>query len=117
MSLIRGNGMDKCVREKESLYNFKLENADKLQCQFYEKDSNVDSYFEMYEEEDYLLEYNFETLPQLREMLIKLWKNEEDMKGELKPILAAAMKNKPSRDEGLAIKRAEDGMQTFIYNF
>lgn len=109
--------MDKCAREKESLYNFKLENADNLYCQFYEKDSNVDSYFEMYGEEDYLMEYNFETLPQLREMLLKMWKNGEDMKGEIKPILVAAMKNKPSRAEGISAMRTESGMQSFIYNF
>lgn len=108
--------MDKCEREKEILYNFKLENAGNLHCQFYEKDQNADSYFELCEEEDYLAEYHFETLPQLREMLLKLWKNEEEMKSVMNPILAAAMKNKPLSDESI-IKRTEDGMQTFIYNF
>ncbi len=110
--------MNQCVREKESLYKLELREINEVIEGFYMTDHAVKSYFESETERNYLTEYHFETLPQLRELLSEMWKHEDYMQNELKTLLAAAMKNKPLREDGIVKQnKSEETMPVFIYAF
>lgn len=109
--------MDKCIKEKESLYQLRLNGIDKITDSFHRFDSNEDTYFMAYPERNYLMDYYFETLPQLREKLSDIWKNEEYMKDVLKTVLSAAMKNKPVETDDIVRQDIEETIPTYIYNF
>lgn len=114
--------MDKNVREKEALYHLELAGIDNIKKSFTEIDCEKESYFIPREEKKYLMEYEFDSLPQLKEKLNLLWENEEYMKSVLQTVLVAAMKNKPSSEvkEERNIEdtqNAEGELPAFIYNF
>lgn len=113
-----GDKVDKNAREIENLYQLELNGIEEILDSFYAIDKVADSYFEPETQGIYLTEYGFETLPQLRELLFGMWKNEEHMIDGLKTLLAAAMKNKPSKEEGV-VKRQENEelIPTFVYTF
>lgn len=110
--------MDQCARERESLYQLELSGINEVMEGFYMTDSAVKSYFQAETERNYLTEYHFETLPQLRELLSEMWKQEDYMQKELKTLLAAAMKNKPLKEDGIVKQNnLEEPMPVFIYAF
>lgn len=114
--------MDKNLREKEALYHLNLEGVENVKESFMEIDHELKSYFIPKKEGDYLMEYNFDSLPQLKEQLNLLWEQEEYMKGIVQTVLVAAMKNKPSREvkEERNIENRENvegELPAFIYNF
>lgn len=107
-----------CSREKEMLYHLELDMSDKWKKMFDFMYGKRDSYYVLQDKHEYLMEYSFETVPQLKEMLDRLWENEQYMQDIEKTVLAAAIKNKPKREEQNNIKKDEDGyMPEFIYNF
>ncbi len=114
--------MDKNAREKETFYRMTLDGIENVKESFTQIDHESKSYFTVKEDKDYLMEYAFDSLPQLKEKLSLLWKDEECMKGVIQTVLVAAMKNKPSRE----VKRqqnienhenTEGDLPAFIYNF
>ncbi len=114
--------MDKNVREKEALYHLELSGTEDIKKSFTEVECELETYFFPKEEKEYLMEYDFDSLPQLKEKLNSFWENEECMKGIIQTVLVAAMKNKPSREakETRNIENSgniEGELPAFIYNF
>lgn len=112
--------MDKCIREKEKLYKLQLKGIDNIAESFTLIKNDTSSYFTPRLEENYLMEYSFESLPQLKEKLDKLWENEKYMQEAVKIVLVAALKNKPYKVNGEGIvgeNKEETELPTFIYNF
>lgn len=120
--------MDKNVKEKKLLKDWhnNVTNCTDI-YKFPEEDHNISSYFIRRNDTDnpmYLMEYDFETLPQLREKLSEMWENEDYMQMIITPVLVAAMKNKPhKRDETGHENTNEEAVNCgetlpdFIYNF
>ena len=109
---------DLCSRERETLYHLELDIPDGLEKSFDFTHKERDSYYVLQDKHEYLTEYGFETVPQLKEMLDRLWENEQYMQGIEKTVLAAAIKNKPKQEESVCEERDADGyMPEFIYNF
>lgn len=115
--------MDKNIREKDILKNWHDNISDTDNVYVFPQADDSESYFIKREEADYLTEYNFETLPQLKEILSGKWKDEPYMLEILKPVLVAAMKNKPSEEQSSDNDRQKndpdstDKIPEFIYNF
>lgn len=119
--------MDKCQREKESLYNLKMEGSYQREKEGFQIiDKGIKSYFITRKDNDYYMKYDFNTLPELKEILDNLWKNNPDMQNIIKVLLVAALKNKPQDiDEKVAeksIKNIEDSYSSdklpeYIYVF
>ena len=112
--------MDKNEREKKKLYEFGVENCKRYH--FQEIDKTKESYFIQREEESYIREYKFETLPELMNELSTLWNGDEMMEQIKKVIGVAAMKNKPvkksqKKTEGEKQEDKEEKLPAFIYNF
>lgn len=109
---------DLCLRERETLYHLELDMTDECAKSFDFTHKEKDSYYVLQDKHEYLTEYDFETVPQLKEMLDRLWENEWYMQDIEKTVLAAAIKNKPNLEVQESIERDTDGyMPEFIYNF
>ena len=109
---------DLCSREREVLYHLELDMPDGWEKSFDFMYKEKDSYYVLQDKHEYLMEYGFETVPQLKEMLDRLWENEQYMQDIEKTVLAASIKNKPKQEERENTKRDADGyMPEFIYNF
>lgn len=113
--------MDKNQKEKEFLCNWHEKvKSDGGSYNFPGIDTDAESYFVRREESEYLKEYNFETLPQIKSELDKMWEGQDYMQEIIKPVLTAAMKNKPTEEQ-----KINDGdvnskcgeIPVFIYNF
>ena len=112
--------MDECIREKEKLYKLQLEEIGDIAESFTLIKNDACSYFVPRAEKNYLMEYGFECLPQLKEKLDELWKNEKYMQEAAKIVLIAALKNKPRKVDGEEMMdedKEETELPTFIYNF
>ncbi|MDE5696526.1 MAG: hypothetical protein K2I96_03800 [Lachnospiraceae bacterium] len=111
--------MERCAREKETLFHFKL---DEEEIEFNKTTSLAESYFTLYPERDYLMEYSFETAQQLKEKLDVLWENEKYMQVISKTVLVAALKNKPldmesEKNKVESKQNTNNQMPNYIYNF
>lgn len=111
--------MDKNEREKEFLYQLKIGEMDDILQNFELSEGTVKSLFVSSPKRAYLMEYDFETAPQLKVKLDALWEDEECMQAVKKTVLVAAMKNKPSKTEVKKEQEKEirEQMPAFIYNF
>lgn len=116
--------MDKCIREKEYLYELNILISDELNESFRSVDTGRESYFVPQEERNYIMEYYFETVPQLKERLNELWKDDSYMQDIIKTVVVAAMKNKPLKSNQESVetekdkeKQNQNHMPAFIYNF
>lgn len=111
--------MDRCIKEKESLYQLK---SDEEMSGLTHTTGTIKSYFIPYPERDYLMEYSFETAAQLKEKFSVLCADEKYKQDIGKTLLAAAMKNKPL-DRGNSKLKANSGQDAkhqipeFIYSF
>ncbi len=115
--------MDKCKREKEKIYDWaggtdNIEHSEK----FTKIDNSMESYFIPRDVSEYLVGYNFETMPELKRALEKLWQNKPYMQNIIQVVLVSAMKNKPVKinEEKEQIKAPldhEEKLPVFIYNF
>lgn len=120
--------MDKTQREKESLRSWKVngyygENPGRIA----EIDKERESYFVPKNENAYLMEYEFGSLPELKKMLDVLWNGKPYMREIQKVVLVAAMKNKPQevckesdggkQEEQEQTAHTADQLPSFIYNF
>lgn len=109
---------DLCSRERETLYHLELDIPDGLEKSFDFTHKKKDSYFVQQKKHEYLMEYRFETLPQLKEILDRLWEKEPYMQDIEKTVLAATIKNKPKQEVRESTEREAEGyMPEFIYNF
>lgn len=108
--------MDKCKQEKGKLYNF----ACGCQQNYYTKmDATKESYFIKREESSYIREYGFETLPELKEELSRMWDEDPVMQECMKVVLVSAMKLKPQEEEEeqQTEEYKNEKLPAFIYNF
>lgn len=109
---------DLCSREREMLYHLELDMTDEWEKSFNFAHKERDSYYVPQDKHEYLTEYNFETVPQLKEMVDRLWENEQYMQDIERTVLAAAIKSKPKQEVRESVERDTDGyMPEFIYNF
>ncbi|MDE6052965.1 MAG: hypothetical protein K2G55_04200 [Lachnospiraceae bacterium] len=109
---------DLCSREREMLYHLELVMSDGWEKSFDFTHKEKDSYYVLQNKHEYLMEYGFETIPQLKEMLDRLWKNEQYMQDIEKTVLAAAIMKKPKLEENVYAERDAHGhMPEFIYSF
>lgn len=114
--------MGKNEKEKQMLYEWGVENN--YNYSFYNFDVNKKSYFVKRQEDSYICEYGFKTLPEMIEKLNILWKNDEAMEPVKKIVGVAAMKNRPleevekiEKKEGRGEEEPESILPEFIYNF
>lgn len=109
---------DLCSREREMFYHLELDMPDGWEETFDFAHKDKDSYYVLRGRQEYLMEYGFETLPQLKEILDKLWENDSCVKNIEKTVLVAAIKNKPKQETRESRERDTDGcMPEFVYNF
>lgn len=110
-----------CLREREMLCHLELDMSDGWERTFDFTQKEKDSYYVLQDKREYLMEYDFETVPQLKEMLDRLWESEQYMKDIEKAVLAAAIKNKPKQGEGDSVHVQRDPQrhmpEFIIYNF
>lgn len=111
--------MKKNEKEYQMLYEWGVRNH--LKYNFLQIDKERESYFIKRQNDSYIREYTFDTLPELMGELDLLWKDEEMLKQIKKVIGVAAMKNKPTRFVGERQQEVkaekEEKMPAFIYNF
>lgn len=115
--------MGKNDKEKNLIYEWGIEKQDAYR--FMEINKDLESYFQDRKDHNYLREYYFDTLPELREYLRLLWKEESYMEDILQPVLVASMKNraetsKVSKDSepiGKTSYENKEKMPAYIYNF
>lgn len=114
--------MKKDSREKELFYQWS--NKEDVKYSFDKIDVQKESYFIKSEPREYIREYHFETLPELKEELTKMWTGEKDMESIMQAVLVAAFKNKPmnSSDSGMVSSGQNtpnngEKMPAYIYNF
>lgn len=106
--------------EKDKLYQWAVQNNksdNHIDC-FTKIDKNKESYYEPYEDRAYLMEYTFQTVPELREELQKLWQGDNCMQQIETVVLVAAMKNRGEVFEEKDTNEAtEQQLKPYIYNF
>lgn len=112
--------MDKNEREKKLLYELAMENGG--QYHFQQIDKMKESYFIQRQEDTYIREYAFETLPELMNELNALWNQDGIMEQVKRVIGVAAMKNKPvktvkDKSEMESREDKEEKLPVYIYNF
>ncbi len=118
--------MDRCQREKENLYHLKMEDMDKSTKQSFQSiDKRLKSYFIPRKSNEYYMEYEYDTLPELKKYMDDLWRDDTYMQGIEKILLVAALKNKPQDDVKLTGKDSQnikdsdssDRLPEYIYVF
>lgn len=82
--------------EKDMLYEWAIKNYTKERSEdiFPKADSGVASYWIPYREDEEIMEYDFETLPEFL-VMAKRYLNSSYMEEILKPVAVAVMKNQP----------------------
>ena len=98
-----------CSREREMLYHLELDMADGWEKSLDFTHKEKVSYYVLQNKHEYLMEYGFETIPQLKKMLDRLWENEQYMQDIEKTVLAAAIMNKPKQELQESAEREEHG--------
>lgn len=113
--------MDKCKREKDKLYEFACNSEENYYAL---KEFDIKSYFIKRKDHDYMREYGFETLPELKKELELLWGQDVLMQKCMQTVLIAAMKLKPTEQpdikDGLSQQtkgKHKEKLSPFIYNF
>lgn len=116
--------MDKNIKEKERLFQWacKYNSTEVMENIFTPIDQNQDSYFTKREEnENYLREYQFQQLPELRNELEKLWHEEAYMMEIMTTVLAGVYKNRIEicEESGQAVTEIKDTeeLSPYIYSF
>lgn len=112
--------MGKSDREKA----FFTEWAKNSQEDYFISVQDTASYFVKRVQTEYIREYSLETVPELRDELEALWEGDKNMESVLTAVLAAAIKNKPRRQEitdtGENVSKAsetKEELPMYIYNF
>ncbi|MDE7177494.1 MAG: hypothetical protein K2O59_06720 [Lachnospiraceae bacterium] len=110
--------MDKSQNEKDKLYEI----ACGFQKNYYTgSDCTEESYFIKRVEESYIREYGFETLPELKDELKKMWDEDAVMQECMQTVLVSALKLKPVEGkDGETRNCGEDKSEKlpgYIYNF
>lgn len=107
-------------REKE----FFTEWAKNSQEDYFISVQDTASYFVKRVQTEYIREYSLETVPELRDELETLWEGDNNMESVLTAVLAAAIKNKPQRqdksdtEESVSkVSETEEKLPMYIYNF
>lgn len=114
--------MDRCHKELEFLYCLKEKDVVIDELKFFDKSTDeIDSYYIQRKESEYCVEYNFETLPELKKMMDDLCMDKVFTQDVIKVLLVAALKNKP-QDPGekkldISEKIASDRLPEYIYTF
>lgn len=97
-------------KEAEKIYEWSIRHEGSYQ---YSK-TDQDSYFMIQGDTNYIREYGFESIAELRTELGNMWFGDVCMEEMIKPVAVAAMKNEPSNME---IRDARKSLDEFIYIF
>lgn len=104
--------------EKEKLYEWALQNKSQETNCFTKIDRTSSSYYEDYEKRNYLMEYQYQTVPELQKELKKMWEMEENLQKAETIVLVAAIKNmKLNGTETIAKPKVTEQLKPYIYNF
>ena len=115
----------KAEKEKNIIYEWAFVNERHYHdVVFTKRDGSVETYFETSKENrGYLKKYEFSTLPEFREMLERMWENEQSFQEIILPLSVAAFKEMP-RFQDKAEKHynademeSDDYLPEYIYNF
>ncbi len=110
--------MEKIQNENDKLYDI----ACNYQRNYYTENGCIkESYFVKREEDSYIREYGFETLPELKDELKKMWNEDVVMQECMQTVLVSALKLKPVEGkDGETRNGGEDKSEKlpgYIYNF
>lgn len=106
----KGMNINMANGELDRIYNWSIRHEG---CYQYQKiDSN--SCFVAHENADYIREYGFETIAEIKKELEGMWLGEEYMEEIIKPVAVATMKHQPQNVE---IKNKRESLDEFIYMF
>lgn len=109
--------MDKNTREKQNLYEWACRYTDMEGKKYFtDIDANMISYFENPGSE-YLQEYGFENVSELKTLIKELWSNEPLFDEIQQTILVAAFKNMLKIEETVKKSDSKEELPTFIYSF
>lgn len=86
------------TREKEFLTNWAKENK-RPEILNDSRDDNLSSYFVASTNEPDIMEYDFQILPELKEKLNEMWKEDEVLLKAALPLSVAAFKSEPAADK------------------
>lgn len=112
--------MGKNDKEKKMIYEWGAANYDRYQ--FTEINGNTGSYFQERGDYNYIREYYFDTVSELKDELNSLWEGEAYMESIIQAVLVALMKNKVDESKTLESIDEEkpenpERMPAYIYNF
>ncbi len=110
--------MDINQKEKELFADWykQVENDENIYA-FPKFDENAESFFVKHQNDNYLMEYDFDSLPEVKSKLQEMWEGQEYMQKITTPVLVATMKNKPVSDNAKKDDKPENVLPSFIYNF
>ena len=77
-------------------------------------DKEAESYFIPHEENEYIRDYGFETIVDLKAELVKMWSDNIYMEEIVKTVAVATMKNEP---KGVENKAKTGSLNEYIYIF
>ena len=113
-------GMDMNSKEKEKIYEWACDAGPDIENSFTTIDKACDTYYEKRNDEQYIKEYFYQTVPELKQELEALWGDSSYMKTVMQYVLVAAIKNKPREneksEENQEAQNAEQ-IKAYIYNF
>lgn len=108
------------LKEKENIYNWACNASPKEESCFSIINKCSESYYEKREDEHYIKEFSYQTLPELQRELEEIWENDENMNDVMRYVLVAAMRNKPSmelRETKKEVIGDNSQIKPYIYNF
>lgn len=112
---------DKNKREKENLFHWGEEYSAQQKDNIFTSINfeNASYWIQRTDSENYLTEYGFDSVPELKNCLDSMWKYDEIMSDIEKSVLVAAIKNKVVADSDRLHIKSEHivSLPEFIYNF
>lgn len=110
--------MEKDRKEKELLFSWAERNYVETDL-FPQIDRECQSYFVKSEPKEYLEEYRFEGVEEIRQYFEKMGEKDDRIKEIEQVLLVAAMKNKPRKSEFRDCENVsdKDDLPAYIYNF
>lgn len=99
-------------KEINMLYNWSAQNT--ANYSYPKVNKNAGSCFAERDGDEYIKEYGFETIAELKKKLTDMWSGNMSMEKIIKPVAVAAMKNQP---QGIENSKKTEGLDEFIYIF
>lgn len=99
-------------KEISMFYDWSIHN--KKNYSNFSVDKNMKSYFSQRNGNNYIVQYGFESILDLKEELGRMWSNDIDMEKIIKPVAVATMKNQPKNTND---RKETEVLNEYIYIF